>query len=252
MLSYAEMCRHPEVFRDLTGMTRREFDTLAGEFSAAVRAARDASPTTTAGKPRENAAGAGRPHDNDTRSRLLMALFWLRVYPTYAVLGYFFGLHNRNAQLNVRAALEVLDGLDTFRLERPKADRPKANSAAKVMSAFPAVRVVIDGKEQRCNKPEGYEAQKPYYSGKKKCHTLETQVVVDPSGEVEGVTESVPGGANHGDPVRGSARCCATPGCWTNSGRARGRCWTRGTSGSTRRTRRCRWWSRSSSRGARS
>lgn len=196
-MSYAEMCHHPEVFRDLTGMTREEFDALALEFATAELARRDASANTAEGEPRRNAAGAGRPHSNDAQTRLLMALFWLRAYPTYAVLGFFFGLHKRNAQLNARSALGVLDSLGTFRLDRPAADRPKANSAAKVMAAFPAVRVIIDGKEQRCNKPKGEAAQKPYYSGKKKCHTIKTQVVVDTCGEIEGVSESVPGGANH-------------------------------------------------------
>jgi hypothetical protein len=46
------------------------------------------------------------------------------------------------------------------------------------MAAFPHVRVIIDGKEQRTNRPTGSEAQKPYYSGKKKTHTLKNQPVV--------------------------------------------------------------------------
>jgi len=101
-----------------------------------------------------------------------MALVWLRVYPTYELLGFFFDLHKRNAQLNVRAALEVLDSLDDFPRDRPGRDRPKMRTAAAVMEAFPQVRIIIDGKEQRCNRPEGFEERKPYYSGKKKCHTL--------------------------------------------------------------------------------
>jgi hypothetical protein len=65
------------------------------------------------------------------------------------------------------------------------------------MAAFPQVTVIIDAKEQRINRPEGFEAQEPYYSGKKKAHTLKTQVVVDTRGRVETVSDSVPGGANH-------------------------------------------------------
>ena len=64
-----------------------------------------------------------------------------------------------------------------------------------------AVRVVIDSKEQRVNRPTGYDAQKPYYSGKKKAHTVKTQVVVDPCGRIESVGDSVPGGANHDLPL---------------------------------------------------
>ena len=197
MLSYEDLCRHPAAFPDLTGVRHAESDALAARFERAERALRSASQLTRQGKPRSRAPGAGAPPDHSARSRLLMALFWLRTYPTYATLGFFFDLHKRNAQLNVRAALAVLDAMGDFPFDRPAADRPKARSAAAVMAAFPGVRVVIDGKEQRCNRPEGFAAQKPYYSGKKKCHTLECQVVVDPTGAIETVSDSVPGGANH-------------------------------------------------------
>jgi hypothetical protein len=122
-----------------------------------------------------------------------MAMMWLRVYPTYEVLGFFFALHRRNAQLNVRSALDVLDALDDFPFDRPGPGRQKLRSPAEVMAAFPQVRVIIDAKEQRVNKPRGEQRQRPYYSGKKKAHTLKTQVVVNPRGQVEAVSDSVPG-----------------------------------------------------------
>lgn len=198
MLSYDALCRHPDAFPGLTGLTRAEFDGLAVEFVAAERNARGSATAARRDRqPLRNAPGAGHPYHNDPRSRLLMALVWLRTYPTYEVLGLLFGLHKRNAQLNVRAALEILDGLDTFPFDRPGRDRTKLRSAAEVMAAFPQVAVIIDAKEQRINRPEGYEAQKPYYSGKKKAHTLKTQVVVDPCGRIETIGDSVPGGANH-------------------------------------------------------
>jgi hypothetical protein len=197
MLSYGELCRHPAAFPSLTGMTRSEFETLAAQFERALQQSRDGSTTTRRShKPRCNAPGAGRPHDHGPHDRLLMALVWLRIYPTYEVLGFFFDRHKRNAQLNVRAVLEVPDTLNDFPFDRPTRDRTKLRSAAEVMAAFPQVRVVIDGKEQRTNRPTGYEAQKPY-SGKKKTHTLKNQVVVDPCGWIETVRVSVPGGANH-------------------------------------------------------
>lgn len=202
MLSYDSLCRHPAAFPSLTGLSRAEFESLAVEFETAERDHREATPETRRDrKPRSNAHGAGHPYHNDARSRLLMALVWLRIYPTYEVLGFFFDLHKRNAQLNVRAALEVLDALGTFPFDRPGRDRTKLRSPAQVMAAFPQVTVIIDAKEQRINRPEGFEAQEPYYSGKKKAHTLKTQVVVDPRGRIETVSDSVPGGANHDLPL---------------------------------------------------
>jgi hypothetical protein len=198
MFRYDDLCRHPTAFPSLTGLNRAEFDELVPRFERALGEQRARSATTRReGKPRVNAPGAGPRHAHDARTRLLMALVWLRVYPTYEVLGFFFGLHKRNAQLNVRAALAALDSLDDFPSDRPSRERPKLRSAEEVMAAFPQVRLVIDGKEQRVNRPKGYDAQKPYYSGKKKAHTVKVQVVVDTRGRIEGIGPSVPGGANH-------------------------------------------------------
>lgn len=193
MLSYDDLCHHPAVFPALTGLTRAEFDALLERFGRDEQAARDASGRTAEGQPRRRAAGAGRPHAHGTADRLLMALMWLRVYPTYEVLGFFFDLHKRNAQLNVRSALEVLDTMGDFPFDRPGREREKLRSPAALMAAFPQVRLIIDAKEQRTNKPKGEAQQKPYYSGKKKCHTLKTQVAIDPCGRIESVSASVPG-----------------------------------------------------------
>jgi hypothetical protein len=198
MFEYESLTRHPSAFRSLTGLTSVEFDRLLADFSSAQQRLRDRSRTTRKGQPRQRAVGAGHPFAHDDRHRLLMALVWLRVYPTYELLGFFFGLHKRNAQLNVRAVLAVLDTLDDFPFDRPGSGRRKLRTVDQVMTAFPAVRLVIDGKEQRVQRPgASYEAQKPYYSGKKKAHTVKTQVAVGPDGVIESVSESVPGGATH-------------------------------------------------------
>jgi DDE superfamily endonuclease len=200
MLAYESLIRSPSAFRSLTGMTPDDFDHLLTGFRAARDRHEGTRPTTRRGQPRKRAVGGGHPHRHDDRHRLLMALVWLRVYPTYELLGFFFGLHKRNAQLNVRAVLALLDTLDDFPFDRPGPDRKKLASADEVMTAFPQVRIVIDSKEQRVNRPTGYDAQKPYYSGKKKAHTVKTQVVIDPCGRIETVSASVPG-ATHDLPL---------------------------------------------------
>lgn len=202
MFDYDSLCRHPAAFRSLAGMGRGEFDALYGEFEVAEARVRRGSLTTKRGTKRRRAAGGGPPHHNDGRGRVLMALVWLRVYPTYDLLGYFFGLHKRNAQLNARATLAVLESLHGFDFDRPGPERRKLSTPEQVMEAFPAVRLVIDAREQRCRRPGGgkagtFEAQKPYYSGKKKCHTLKTQIAVGPDGLIESVSDSHPGGSTH-------------------------------------------------------
>jgi len=187
-------------------MTLAAFDKLYAEFEEAhVRRLRRAPLTRRTKTVRRRAVGAGRNHRYDLRDRLLMTLFWLRVYSTYEVLGFFYDLNKTNIEDNLKDVLATLDTMTSFTFERPPADRPKLRSPQAVMEAFPNVRLVIDAKEQRIRRPKNtkdaagqtQDQQRPYYSGKKKSHTLKSQVAVSPSGLIEAVSESVPGGATH-------------------------------------------------------
>lgn len=129
-----------------------------------------------------------------------MTLFWLRVYPTYEVMGFFFSLNKTNVEDNLKDVLLTLETLTDFDFERPGSERQKLRSAQAVMEAFPDVCLVIDAKEQRIQRPKSdkdHDRQRPYYSGKKKAHTLKTQLGVRPDGQIAAVSQSVPGGSHH-------------------------------------------------------
>jgi hypothetical protein len=197
MLSYDALARRTAALRALTGMSPDDFEALLRDFAVAQDRRRRAAARTRAGTPRRRAYGAGRKPELDDRHRLLMALAWLRVYPTYELLGTLFGLHKTNARHNVDDVLATLAELGTFPFERPPADRQRLGTVAAVMDAFPQVRLVIDAKEQRIERPRGEDRQRPFYSGKKRCHTVKTQVAVRPDGSIAAVSGSVPGGAWH-------------------------------------------------------
>lgn len=201
MFRYETLRRRPAAFKSMTGFDLEAFQSLFLAFSGAHEKRRHASTTTRrTGQARQRACGAGRRHSHDLRDRLLMALIWLRIYPTYEVLGFLFSLDKSNARDNVRDVLATLETLADFAFERPAAERRKAGSVREVMDAFPDVRLVIDAKEQRIQRPKSTkedDAQKPYYSGKKRGHTLKTEMGVEPVGRVGAVSESVPGGAIH-------------------------------------------------------
>jgi hypothetical protein len=197
MLSYIALARRPAAFRSVTGIGPEDFDALLADFIGAQADRRRAATRTKRGAPRRRAYGAGHPPALDDRHRLLMALAWLRLYPTYEVLGLLFGLDRGNAHRNAEDVLTTLAAMGTFPFERPPADRAKLGSVVAVMDAFPQVRLVIDAKEQRVERPRGEARQRPFYSGKKRCHTIKTQVAVAPDGRVGAVSLSVPGGAWH-------------------------------------------------------
>jgi len=138
----------------------------------------------------------------------VLALVWLKAYPPFEVLGLFFGLDKGNARRNLLEVLAVLELLDDFPFDHDPTGRPaRPRSRAGVMEAFPAVRLVIDSKGQRIHRPGGgYGARKPFYSGKKKAHTLKAQPGVAPDGLIEALSPDVPGSVNDVRLLRESGR----------------------------------------------
>jgi hypothetical protein len=200
MITYESLRQHPSAFRSFTGHTPEQFETVFAQFLPAHRQRCAASPTTKEGQPRQRAFGGGCHSRHEPRTRLLIALIWLRIYPTFEVLGFLFSLNKTNVHEAVMDQLATLEGLADFPFERPAAERKKLRSLSAVMDAFPDVRVVIDAKEQRIQRPKSSQEddrQKPYYSGKKKCHTLKNEIAVQPDGTIGAVSASVPGGAVH-------------------------------------------------------
>jgi DDE superfamily endonuclease len=199
MLRLELLTAKPRAFVSLTGLSPAAFDALYAAFLPAYQRHRgDADTTRRDRQPRRRAPGAGAPYALDLPHRLVLALVWLKVYPTFEVLGFFFGLDKGNARRNLLDVLEVLEVLDDFPFDRDAKDRPaRPRPLAAIMEAFPAVRLVIDSKEQRIYRPGGgHERQKPFYSGKKKAHTLKTQVAVGPDGVIESISPGVAGSVN--------------------------------------------------------
>lgn len=205
MLTYDKLSRNPSALRSLTGLDRVLFERLCAQVEDALAQQRQTHTTRRGKQPRQRKQGAGRKYAHDLRSRLVMTLFWLRVYPSYPVLAFFFSVDQSTVCRNLKEIMEILLSLTEFVFERPSAERKKLGSREAVMDAFPAVALVLDGKEQRIRRPQAkkdeqgrlLDSQKPYYSGKKKSHTLKNEIAVRPSGEVGSVSKSFPGGENH-------------------------------------------------------
>ena len=178
----------PTAFRHLTGLTVALFDRLAADLTPAFAAAHRASlerPT------RQRAIGGGDTFDLGPADQLLATVVWLRHYPTEEVLGFLFGVSDSTARRAVRRCLPILEaaGQDTMRMPDPGKGRRKG--LPRLLADTPGLAVVIDTFEQRVQRPR--RRQRAYYSGKKKAHTLKSQVTVDEDGAVVDVGESRPG-----------------------------------------------------------
>lgn len=206
MITYERLTRRPQVAPSLIGMRLAEFDALYREFEVRHEERRQsATVTRRTGEVRQRAVGAGHSYRYELRDRLLLTLFWLRAYTTYEVLGFFYDLNKTNIEDILKDILTTLEQMSTFSFELPGPERRKLRTPDAVLEHFPEVRLIVDSKEQRIERPKPtkgddgtpQDPQKPYYSGKKKAHTLKTQVAVGPDGLIEAVSDSVPGGANH-------------------------------------------------------
>lgn len=181
--------KHPGVFRTLTGITVEVFDALAEVVVPAVEVAHRKG----LDRPdRQRAIGGGDDFDLPLVDHVLATVVWLRQYPTQEVLGFLFGVSDSTAKRAVDRCLPVLEkaGKDTMRMPDPGRGRRKKLPA--LLRDTPGLAVVIDSFEQRTQRPK--RRQRAYYSGKKKAHTLKTQVAVDEeSGRIVDVSDSVPG-----------------------------------------------------------
>ncbi len=190
MLQYHRLRRHPAVFRAMTGLSVAQFDALYAEFLPRFLAAEG---RRLSRPDRRRAIGGGHPFGLGERDQLLLTVVWLRRYPINAVLGYLFGVEETTALRTVRRVLPILEaaGLDTMRQPDPgKWQRPDLDA---LLAETPALAVIVDTFEQRVQRPRDRAEADTYYSGKKKQHTLKSQVAVRESGRIVDVAESARG-----------------------------------------------------------
>jgi DDE superfamily endonuclease/Helix-turn-helix of DDE superfamily endonuclease len=185
----AHLRQHPAVFRSLTGVPTGVFDTLAADVLPALA---DAEFARRDRPDRGRAVGAGHPFGLCPADQVLLAVVWLRVSPTHAVLGYLFGVSESAARRTLGRVLPVLAraGKDTMRMPDP--GKYARRDLPALLKDTPGLAVLVDTFEQPTHRPR--RRQRAYYSGKKKRHTLKSQLGVDEeSGRVVHVPPSVPG-----------------------------------------------------------
>ena len=192
LLRYERLRAHPAIFQSLTGLRVAEFDALVADLLPAYYAAE----TARLSRPtRRRAIGAGHAWGLAPRNQLLLVVIWLRQYPAQAVLGYLFGISAR-AVLRIRERLLPLlerAGRDSMRLPRRTPQRSRRTLDV-LLRDVPGLAVLVDTFEQPVQRPPDRAAADGYYSGKKKRHTLKSQVAVDDwDGTVVDVPASVPG-----------------------------------------------------------
>lgn len=157
-VSYKEL-KSERQWRSSTGLKESQFKILVGHFAEAYE--------QVYGEPLpERKSNSSQESVFRTYEELLFfVLFSLKSGLTYDVLGFVFGLDGSNAQRNQKSALPVL----RLALSRAGVMPARGFSSVKDFEAwFSGDEVLIlDGTEQRSQRPKDNEIQKEAFSGKK-------------------------------------------------------------------------------------
>ena len=128
--------------------------------------------------------GDGRPRDLLPIHKLLMTLIYIRHNTSATVVGRMFGFSadsvEKNALPEVIAVLKEL--FPAARWEAVKRHRNEKWNADEVD------KIIVDSFETPIPRPSVNERQKRVYSGKKKRHTLKTQIYCDQQGKILDIT----------------------------------------------------------------
>lgn len=188
---YDYLNRYPVVFLKMTGLRLDEFADLLDDMLPRFT---EAEQKRLQRPERRRAQGGGRVADLAPRDQILMAVIWLRQYPTNEVLGFLFGVSDSTASRVLSRLLPLLEasGKDTMRMPDP--GRKHRKELDVLLKETPELAVVIDTFEQRVQRSKDRQDADAHFSGKKKQHTLKGQVAVDADiGTVCDVPDSVPG-----------------------------------------------------------
>jgi hypothetical protein len=161
MISYENASQYPTAFHRLFGCSVNDFDALYAEFTVAyVQRLVQSTLTRKEAKPRKRKRGAGRRFKHALRERLLLAMFWLQVYPTLELLGHFFELDKTSVEDNLKEMLATLSTMAGFALEYPDRHRRKLRTLEQVREVFPEVALVMEGKQTEKPTPRDGSAER--------------------------------------------------------------------------------------------
>jgi hypothetical protein len=178
LLNYNVLSKRPSLFQSLTGLKVSEFDSFYIQASPKYR---DYEARRLARADRKRKVGAGYPFKLPLQERLLMFLIYYRLYITSTLTGVLFDLD----QSNVLKDIHKLEPLVKEVLPVPRKLHDKARRLQRIEeieAMFPEFKAFTDATEQEIPRPQNKQKRKTHYSGKKKHHTVKTQLTVNSDG----------------------------------------------------------------------
>jgi len=165
-VSYKKISKHPKMFLRLLGVTREEFDILASKLELQWEQ-----------KVINKYKRPGRNYKLSIQQMLMMLLLYYRSYSTQMQIGFMFGIDDSRV-------CRIIKKLE------PLVARIVAIKKNRTLS-YEETAQLIDVTEQVVERPK--KKQKHYFSGKKRRHTLKTEVRVTSDGRIINISKSYKG-----------------------------------------------------------
>jgi len=184
--------KKPRHFKSFTGLTIEEFEQLREEIYPLWVHARERR--LIKGRPdRVRGLGGGRKFVlKEFDNQLLLVLVWAKLYPTYALMGYLFGVD----ESTVCRTIKTLTVCSKKRIVI-NTKQKKIETLEELRELVPEIEeVLIDATEQVTQRPKHKRVRARHHSGKKRAYTLKTQIAVDRRGRIIHVSETI-GGRRH-------------------------------------------------------
>jgi len=166
-ISYNKIKKKPTTFSSLFGVSVSQFEEILLK-------------TTPAWNKRvlSKYKRPGRPYDHPLEDMILMLLLYYRSYITQEFVGYLFDLDKSRVCRIIQKLEPILASV-------------MAISKRKHLSKKEVESIIIDATKQPIERPK--KRQKPFYSGKKKRHTIKTEIRINPKGRIVHVSKPKPG-----------------------------------------------------------
>lgn len=178
LLNYKYLSKKPALFRALTGLELPEFDSVCTHANAKYK---DYEAKRLDRPNRKHKVGAGYPFKLSLQDRLLMLMIYYRLYITSTLTGVLFNLD----QSNVLKDIHKLEPLVKEILPLPQKLHDKIKrlqSVEEIEVMFPGFKAFTDATDQEIPRPKNKQKRRTHYSGKRKSHTVKTQLTVNSKG----------------------------------------------------------------------
>jgi hypothetical protein len=178
MLNYEKLSGKSSIFKTFTGLEVTEFDALYAKLEAVNP---EYEEKRLARSDRKHKTGAGHPYKLNLKNRFLLLLLYYRLYVSSTLIGFLFDLGQTNVLKDIRALEPATQAI----LPLPKkihAATRRLQTLEDVEAYFPGFKAFIDATEQEIPRPSAKHKRKTHYSGKKKRHTVKTQLTVNSKG----------------------------------------------------------------------